>query len=417
MTIDLALLRVIKYKEQFDKVHRYIPLSAIDKRTKLIVADFKKYFTANPDEEKLDFPAFRSMFFNAWHKKLSDSDVKFYNTLITKIEEDVAETIKKNIINNLLELEYATGVANVIQTYEQGDDIEVVEAVDNLTKHTKDMLERSTNIEFAQFEESTIGEEEEGGYAWPLECLNQHYKPIAGGKQFIIAARPGKGKTTLLTFLNYGMAAQMPAHKVIVWFNNESRKEVIMSRQIQTAIGKTDAELAQMKRDGTLTQAYIDAMGNTQRVRIYDIHGKNNAYLEDILESIGAENIGAIICDMLDNVKFPIRTDMREDQRLEQMYQWFRELGVKYNVPTFPTSQVSTEGEGLLFPAEGMLKDSKTGKQGACDGIIMLGSSVDPSMQFIRGLSMPKTKSKLAGMPNMREEVTFLEDIGRFRCN
>ena len=38
--IDLALLRVIKYREQFDKVHRYIPKSAIDKKTKAIVVKF-----------------------------------------------------------------------------------------------------------------------------------------------------------------------------------------------------------------------------------------------------------------------------------------------------------------------------------------------------------------------------------------
>ena len=61
-----------------------------------------------------------------------------------------------------------------------------------------------------------------------------------------------------------------------------------------------------------------------------------------------------------------------------------------------------------------MLKDSKTGKQGACDGIIMLGSSDDPLMQAKRGISMPKTKSKREGMSDLREEVTFDADRGRF---
>ena len=45
--IDLALLRIIKYRENFDKIHRYIPKSAIDKRTKAIVVDIKKYFDLN----------------------------------------------------------------------------------------------------------------------------------------------------------------------------------------------------------------------------------------------------------------------------------------------------------------------------------------------------------------------------------
>jgi hypothetical protein len=110
---------------------------------------------------------------------------------------------------------------------------------------------------------------------------------------------------------------------------------------------------------------------------VYDIHGKNNVFIEDIIESVGVHNVGAIIFDMLDNVKFPLRTDAREDQRLEQLYQWSRELGVRCDCPVFPTSQISNEGAGLLFQTENMLKDSKTGKQGACDGIIMIGSSDD----------------------------------------
>ena len=131
--IDLALLRIIKYKEQFDKVHRYIPRSAIDKRTKAVTDDIRKYFELNPEEEVIDFPSFRSMFFTTWHKNMADSDCDYYNKLIERMEEDAPETVKKTIINQLLELEFATDVANVIQEYEQGEEIEVVVAIDNLT--------------------------------------------------------------------------------------------------------------------------------------------------------------------------------------------------------------------------------------------------------------------------------------------
>ena len=50
-------------------------------------------------------------------------------------------------------------------------------------------------------------------------------------------------------------------------------------------------------------------MGSADRVRVYDIHGKNNFHLEEILEGIGLENVGGIVIDMLDNVKFPTRKD------------------------------------------------------------------------------------------------------------
>jgi replicative DNA helicase len=61
-----------------------------------------------------------------------------------------------------------------------------------------------------------------------------------------------------------------------------------------------------------------------------------------------------------------------------------------------------------------MLKDSKTGKQGACDNILMIGSSDDPMIANSRGISMPKEKVKRAGMDHLQGEVLFNADIGRY---
>lgn len=413
--IDLALLRIIKYKEQFTKVDRYIPRSAIDKRTKAVTDDIRKYFEMNPEEDVIDFPSFRSMFFTTWHKNMGEDDCTYYNQLMDRMETDVPESVKKNIINQLLELEFATEVANVIQEYEQGEEIDAVLTIGNLYDNVRDTMERTTAFEFSDLDDSTVGEaSDDEGLEWPLKCMQDTYRNIQGGDQYIIAARPGKGKTSFLTHLNWSLAKQMPDNKVIVWFNNESRRQRIMSRQIQSALNMTNGELGKLKAAGTLNEAYIKEMGRKDRVRVYDIHGKNNFHLEEILEGIGIDNVGAIVIDMLDNVKFPTRKDAREDQRLEQLYQWSRELGVRYNCPVFPTSQISNEGAGLMFPTENMLKDSKTGKQGACDGIIMLGSSDDPLLQNKRGISMPKTKSKREGQPDLREEVLFDADKGRY---
>ena len=413
--IDLALLRVIKDKETFDKVHRYIPKKGVDKNTRVLINDVSKYFEANPEETKLDFDAFRSMFFTVWHKTLSEAETVFYNSLLDKMVSDVPPAVKKNMVNNLLELGFATEVANVIQEYDQGEDIDVVLTIGNLHSGVKDTLERTSKFEFAGLDDVVHEDNDDSGLLWPLDCLNSVYRNILGGDQYIIAARPGKGKTSFLTFLNWSLVQQMPENKVIVWFNNESTRNRIMSRQIMSALGANSDEIRKFKEEGTLSEKYIKAMGSATRVRVYDIHGKNNFHLEEILESIGIDNVGAVITDMLDNVKFPSHRDMREDQRLEQLYQWHREIGVKYNCPMFPTSQISNEGAGLMFPSENMLKDSKTGKQGACDGIIMIGSSDDPLLQNKRGISMPKTKSKRAGAFDLREEIVFDVDRGRFK--
>lgn len=411
--LDLALLRAIKYREQYEKVGRFIPLSAIDKRTKAIVQDIKKYYELHEEHKKIDFAVFRSLFFTSWHKNMKEADITYYNTVLTQMEKDVSEEAKKNLINQLIELEFATAVANDINDYHTGEDIDILHEIRQKLSRTETMLERSTQFEFSDF--SAIEEDTEAhtnGYDWPLPVINEHYRKIQAGDMYIIAARPGKGKTTFLCQLNAAMAATMESNKVIIWFNNESRRQRIMSRQIQSALRITNQEMRLMKEQGVLEDAYIKSMGRLDRVRVYDIHGKNHVYLMEILESIGIDNVGAVICDMLDNVKFPIIDGAREDQRLEQMYQWYRELGVYYSCPMFATSQISNEGAGLLFPSENMLKDSKTGKQGACDGIMMIGTSEDPLRAQYRGISFPKEKHKLEGKEHMRVEVVFDSDRG-----
>lgn len=413
--IDLALLRVIKYKDQLDKVYRYIPNSAVDKRTRAIAGDVHKYFTLHPTETVIDFPAFRSLFFTSWHKNFKEDDLAYYNKVLTRMETDAPEEVAKNLINQLLELEFATSLGNLVDEYQAGDEVDIVRDAEQLLKKTSDTLMRTKKFEFAGVEDNTINEGgNTNGYNWHIDCMNTIYRPMQAGDQYIVAARPGLGKTTFLTHLNAVVAPQLPDNKVIVWFNNESRRQRIMSRQIQSTLNMTDDQLRQLQKEGTLTQQYLDVMGRADRVRVYDIHGMAHYQLEEIAESIGLDNIGLFIFDMLDSVEFPMKGELREDQRLEKMYQWSRELGVKYNCPVFPTSQVSNEGAELMYPLAHMLKDSKTGKQGACDGIIMIGSDCDPTNPKQRGLSMPKTKSKREGQQDMREIVLLDEDRGRY---
>ena len=166
------------------------------------------------------------------------------------MEDDVPDSVRKNIINQLLELEFVTDLGNIVNEYEQGEDIDAIAEVSNLLNKVTNSIERQQKFEFAAFTDETVGEAvNEDGYEWPITVMNEVYRNILGGDQYIIAARPGKGKTSFLTFLNWKMAQRMPKEKVILWFNNESRKERIMSRQIQSALNATNKELFEPYRD------------------------------------------------------------------------------------------------------------------------------------------------------------------------
>ena len=416
-SIDLALLRVIKYKEQYDKVARYIPMGAINKRTKLVAKDIGRYFEENDSETMINFNSFRSLFFTSYHRKLNDDDTTFYNAILTKMEADVPDGVRNSLINQLLELEFATDLGNLVDEYQAGDEVDIVSEVTHITKKLDEQMVRANSFEYADLDDSSVEENDDVGLKWCLPELNERYRNIQGGDQTIVCARPGLGKTTFLTCNNVSMVEDMKDTDIIVWFNNESRRQRIMKRQMQSALRKTNDELSAMQIAGTLNEEYIKVMGRKDRVRVYDIHGKNNLFLGDILESILKEGltIGAIVIDMLDNVKFPTRRELREDQRLEEMYKWFRELGVEYNCPTFPTSQVSNEGAGLMYPLQGMLKDSKTGKQGAWDNILMIGWDEDTTNPNARGISMPKTKTLRAGQQPLVTDYIMDGDRGIYK--
>jgi replicative DNA helicase len=333
------------------------------------------------------------------------------------MEADVPDGVRNSLINQLLELEFATDLGNLVDEYQAGDEVDIVSEVTHITKKLDEQMVRANSFEYADLDDSSVEENDDVGLKWCLPELNERYRNIQGGDQTIVCARPGLGKTTFLTCNNVSMVEDMKDTDIIVWFNNESRRQRIMKRQMQSALRKTNDELSAMQIAGTLNEEYIKVMGRKDRVRVYDIHGKNNLFLGDILESILKEGltIGAIVIDMLDNVKFPTRRELREDQRLEEMYKWFRELGVEYNCPTFPTSQVSNEGAGMMYPLQGMLKDSKTGKQGACDNILMIGWDEDTTNPNARGISMPKTKTLRAGQQPLVTDYIMDGDRGIYK--
>lgn len=415
MRVDIALLRVIKYRENFNKVKGYIPKDdSISKRTKVIVNDLDKYFEMNTDVDKVDLEGFRSLFFTTWHRKLKEEEIKFYNRVLENMEKDETVLSSSNIVNMLIELEFATEVANIVQDFDQGEDIDVINYIASATERAKLLTEKTNVLDFADLDDNDLDKDQRDGLEWHIPIMQETYRPCSAGDLYIIAARPGKGKTSFLCHMNYGFASQLPDNKHIYWFNNEGRKQRIIQRQIQSALNMTTKEIVDLKNSGNLEEEYTKVMKAKDKVRVFDVHGKSNMDILDMLKLTEEGSVGAIIFDMLDSINYLTRQELRNDLMLEKLYQWARELGVMYDCPVFATSQISVEGDADLYPTESMLKDSKTGKQGACDGILMLGCANNPLAPYERGLSMPKEKCKRPGMSNMREPLIFDQDRGRF---
>ena len=412
MAVDLQILRILKHRDDFFKVRGRVPEAALEDKTRVILGDFEKYFKKFPEHEQVDVPVFTTMF-RAWHSNLKKEALDAYAGVLAKIKADVPPDNKDVILENMLEIRLSSAVSTLLLAFEEGE----IENLHGQLTTLFDEHKRDAKITGIDFIRDDIGDlltqEEEGfGYKWRLDCLNECMRPVRGGDFIVVAGRPDRGKTTFLAGELTFMAEQLPGELTLVWLNNEGPGQRIKQRLWQAAVGMRLSAMIEAHHNGTLAPMFDKLMnGMRDRIRVFDIHGMDTYAVERIIET---NNPGIVVYDMIDKVR-GFKDAARTDLALEQMYDWARELCVKYDVVGIGTSQISVEGDDNLFPAQSMLKDSKTGKQGACDVQIMIGTSNAPGMQSVRGIGVVKNKLRVDGKPqDPQARVRFRPEIARF---
>ena len=410
--IDLNLLRITKHRGEFFKVRGRVPLSALDPQTGALLADFQHYFENLPDHAKIDHATFIPMF-RARHPTLSAEQRSAYEEIIKNaLTVDVGETETTMIMRSMLELRLGTDLASLLAQYDAG----TLPNIQNAIAVALDAFKADAGIRDIDYLRDNIGdllaeEINDSGWRWRLECLNTHVRGLRPGDFGIVAGRPDKGKTTFIASELTHLVSQLAPGDCAVWLNNEGLGKRIIPRLFQAATGATMSQMIALHQAGKLEPAFEKIMGGKDRIRVVDIHGADNFTVEAIVER---NKPSIVVYDMIDNVR-GFGDSARTDLGLEKMYQWGRELAVKHGHAGIATSQISNDGDGLQFPTLGMLKDSKTGKQGACDFMIMLGASNDPGLAGIRYIGMPKNKLRREGAaPDPRAEVKYDPERARY---
>ena len=409
--IDITLLRILKYRDDFYKVRGRVPVEALEPTAQVLLADYAKYFDKFPDHKKIHIPTFIPLF-HAWHKDMKKDTQAAYTAVIKKIQIDVPEESKNAIFEDMMQLRLSSSLATLLNSFDDG---EVSNFYGELSKlfdeHQHDV--KMTGIDWVR---DDIGDllavdERDDGLRYRMDVLNKHMRPARGGDFFIVGARPNKGKTTFLASELTFAAMQLPDGKTLSWLNNEGPGNRIKKRLYQAALGITTSKMIAQYKAGTLQKTYDDIMGVRDRIRVFDIHGMDIYAVERIIET---NNVGIAVYDMIDKIR-GFGDAARTDLGLEKMYDWARELCVKHDLVGWATSQISVEGDGMLFPTMPMLKDSKTGKQGACDVQLMIGANSDPGMQTVRGIGLVKNKLHREGQDeDPRAKVLFQPQIARF---
>lgn len=423
--IDMPLLHTLRTREGWDKLHRAVPMKSIEPLTVAVIEDFRVYYNEFPEHDKIDYNTFYTWFFSFRHPNTPEDQKPAYQQILQHaLVQPVDPVAQEALRERLVVLSCADRVTTALEDYRLGKDIDLP----SMLRHAYEAYQKDTERKVkTPVVETHINDllkldVDHWGFTMPIKELARHMRPMRAGDMGIVAGRPDSGKTSFLATCATHWARQLPQlfpgqYRPILWLNNEGPGGKIKLRCHQAAMGKTLSQLISMMNSGVdLQQEFARYTGgNAANLLVVDIHGFWAHEIEDLIDQLKPS---VVIFDMIDHVRFGgemMNGGTRTDQILEQMYDWARQLGVQKEFLPVATSQISSEGEGLAFPGMSMLKDSKTGKQGACEWQLMIGKTNNPDTENLRFLGLPKNKLSVEGMPkDPRATVMFHQDSGLY---
>lgn len=411
--LDIKLLQIMKTRKEYEILKRTVPMNSVDPKTKALLEDFGKYFEKFSEHAVVHLDLFIPRF-RQWHPSLTEEQFASYKGILSQIGDEPDECTRAGLLQDLYELGLGTSIANAVAKYEAGD---LLLPLADFISAELDAYKMNVGLKAIPWDDKTIEEllaedMNDEGIKWRLACLNMAMRPLRPGDFGIIAGRPDKGKTSFLSSELTFMADQLPEDKNVVWLNNEGMSGRVKKRLYQSALGMTIGQLVKLVESGEdISQMYANIVGRTDKIRVVNIHGFHVGQVESILEQ---SNPGIVVFDMIDNIK-GFGGENRTDLALEEMYKWARERCVKYSCIGLAASQISVEGDDMMYPTLSMLKDSKTGKQGACDFQLMIGAPNAENLKHCRYIGLPKNKLRREESPgDPHTEVTFKPNIARF---
>lgn len=432
MSLDITVLRLLKYRERYDRLARSVPKGALQPLTADLLGDFGVFFREFPDAQRIVHGPFLTWYRGFRHPSMKDDAFGLYAAVIEKSMEDISPELEAGLMERLVAADTASRITALLEKWNNGDEVDLYRELRNNIEHFEQQVDRKVRNPqvLDPIEDLLKAEENDTGLHWRLPCLNRHIKPLRGGDFVVIAARPDKGKTTFCASELTYMAAQVDTlypgeNRSILWFNNEGPGKKIVMRNFQAALNATTEDLVKLSNTPSLDpkwrtkvrEDYAASLGGRPGVlRIFDIHDMWNHEVEDIMKQ---HKPALVLFDMVDNVKFGGEANnngQRTDQLLEAMYQWARLMGVKHDCAVIANSQISADGDGVSYPTLPQLKDSKTGKQGAADVIITIGALNDPVLENSRYIGCTKNKLVRTGKKGSpMQEVFFDSQRGRYK--
>ena len=400
--MDNLLLHALASKQRYRSLHHVVPAGMISPDTAAMLAWFGAYWNAFPEREHIVVDELVSLV-RLRSGAANPESVGITLHLCEQLRRPVDEASMRGILGQLHELDLSGRAGSLIARYNAGEEINLAYELNRLSTSAVRAISQSAPDDYIDTPIHDILSEidNDAGIKFRrLGLLREHIAGLSGGASIAIAARPDKGKTSLIASIITDFAPQLAPHfgndRPILWLNNEGSGKRIIPRVYQAALQADLPEIIRLSNAGELIPRYTAAVGGTPDIiRVKDMHGASLAQIEQVVEAVRP---AVVVADMLANFRLggAVNGSNKADA-VEQLWQEWREMAVRHDFIGMATVQISQEGGNMLYPPYSALKDSKTGIQGATDIIIMMGSLDNPDLNYLRGISTPKNKFAVAG--------------------
>lgn len=412
--MDQLLLSALSNRQKLSSLKHAVPQGMVAPDTLAILQWYEAYFNAFPHRDDVDVDELQSLV-RLRSGNATPESVQVTLHLVEQLRNRPDDAAVNGILGQLYELDLSGRAAALIEKYQNGGEIDLAHELARLSQAAVRSKASATPTDYIRDSiESILSSisDDKGLKFRFIAALRDHIMGLQGGASVAIAARPDKGKTSLIARTLTDFAPQVVSmygrERPIVWANNEGSGKRIIPRLYQAALSKDLNEIIALSNAGKLHDMYIKAIGGIpDLIRVKDVHGATIAQLEQVLEE---QRPAVMVADMLANVRLSgAASGANKADAVEQIWQEWRELMVRYDCVGLATVQISAEGGNLLYPPYSALKDSKTGIQGATDVILMMGSLDNPDAQALRGLSSPKNKFAVPGKPSCFQSEMYFD--------
>jgi replicative DNA helicase len=212
---------------------------------------------------------------------------------------------------------------------------------------------------------------------WGIRSIDESFGVMLGGEMFVLAARPGCGKTSLAM---QTAIANARLGRGVLFVSLEMRSDELTARYLAGASGIDGRDL----RERRLTERQKSALKNeVQSIGDYPLHliAPSTATLGDIRATARSiDDLGLVVIDYLSLLK---HRDSRKDyyQQVADNSRSIKRLAKELNVPFLVCQQLNRDADGNR-PKLSNLRDSGSVEQDA-DFVGLLHPVEDGSIEFI----------------------------------